>query len=354
MSSPLLLTPAQAVFRLVFLLGPAGAALADEPGEESRWLRNVRQITRADMGLHKSGEGYFSPDGKRICFQAVPQGQTEYQIYVMDLEAQIPEMVSTGAGATTCAYFRPDGKGMLFASNHLDPRPATMPADVAAAANAAGQRNYRWSFFPGMDIYEYTFDTKALRPLVAAPGYDAEASYSPDGRLIVFTSMRDDDQEIYVANADGSDPRRITHAKGYDGGPFFSPDGAKIVYRSDRVGDGNMQIFINDLEGRSEKALTDNKTLHWAPYWHPTGKWLIYTRGDHHPDRRPDYDLYLLSVDTAETHRVTWDPAFDGLPVFSPDGARLMWTSKRGGLPEAQLFIADFLGLTRDGALRAK
>lgn len=336
--------------------------------DEARWFANVRQVTSAAMGLDKAGEAYFSADGKRICFQAVPKGKSEYQIYVMNADGSGLEMVSTGEGATTCAYFHPGGAKLLFASNHLDPRPVATPEDVRKAAEKAGFRNYSWSFFPGMDIFEYEFATRSLRRIVDTPGYDAEASYSPDGTKIVFTSMRDGDQEIYVADADGGNARRITRARGYDGGPFFSPDGRRIVYRSDRAGNGNLQIYVNNLEGTAETALTDDpNVLHWCPFWHPSGKWLIFTRAVHREDERPNYDLYLLpvdekaglspdsvrtSADAARQVRVTTDPAFDGLPVFSPDATKLMWTSKRGGLDGAQVFVADFVGLSAAGEPR--
>jgi len=343
----------------LFLLAPLAAPATrgqspDCKQLESRWIRNVRQLTSVEMGLDKAGEAYFSPDMKRISFQAFPKGRHDYQIYVMNIDGTGLEMVSTGKGATTCSYFSPDGKRLIFASNHLDPRPVAAPKAIEKAASKAGKRDYRWSFYPGMDIFEYTFATGKLRRIVAAPGYDAECAYSPDGKQIVFSSMRDGDQEIYICNADGTNQHRITRVPGYDGGPFFAPDGKHIVYRSDRHGDGNMAIYVNNLQGTAEKALTDASCLHWCPYWHPSGKWLIYTKGIHYTDRRPEYDLYLLSADGSEEHRVTCDPAFDGLPVFSPDGKKLMWTSKRNGLKTSQVFIADFVGLTPDGKLLAK
>lgn len=332
---------------MAIALGLCGGAAGQTGGqaelvkaEEKPVLAHVSQVTFRSMGLDKAGEAYFSPDGRRITFQAYPAGKQDYQIYVMNVDGTGLEMVSTGQGATTCAYFHPDGTKLLFASNHLDPRPATLPEDIRAKAEQAGMRNYAWSFYPGMDMFEYTFATRQLKRLTDADGYDAEGSYSPDGRQIVFTSMRDGNQEIYICDADGGSPRRITNVAGYDGGPFFSPDGRRIVYRSDRVGDGNMQIFVNTIDGANEKAITGNDVLNWCPYWHPSGRYLIFTRADHRG--RPNYDLYLVSDDGARQQRVTFDPAFDGLPAFSDDGKKLMWTSKRGGLSEAQVFIADF------------
>ncbi|MCA9244924.1 MAG: PD40 domain-containing protein [Phycisphaerales bacterium] len=337
-------------FVTVFLCALIGPAVADDELQtesEHRWFRNVRQLTFEKMGFERAGEAYFSADGKRICFQAVPKGKTEYQIYVMNLDGSGLKMVSTGEGATTCSYFFSDGKKMMFASNHLDQRPAVAPPDKEKSSD----RSYAWPFPPGMDIFEYEFDSGKLTKLIDAEGYDAEGSYSADGKRIIFTSMRDNDQEIYICDADGKNAKRITDKPGYDGGPFFSPDGKRVVYRSDRANDGNLQIFVNNLEGTDEQQIThDPAVLHWCPFWHPSGKWLIYTRGDHRG--RPNYDLYLLSPDGKETHRVTDDPTFDGLPVFSPDGKWLMWTSKRGGIEGAQVFIAEFTGLTPDGELR--
>lgn len=341
---------------ITFCLVPAVVASAQPAPsatqhDESRWIRNVRQITRDEMGFYRAGEAYFSPDARRISFQAYPQGGEEnYQIYVMNLDGSDLKMVSTGKGATTCSYFSPDGKRLIFASNHLDPRPAEPPESVKKKLQESGQRNYSWPFYPGMDIFEYTFADGALRRLTTTDGYDAECAYSPDGTRIVYAALREDDCDIYICDADGTNERRVVRADGYDGGPFFSPDGKRIVYRSDRKGDGNMQIFVNNLEGTQERAITDDKVLNWCPFWHPSGKWLIFTRADH-DHGPPNYDLYLVRDDGSEMHRVTSDRAFDGLPVFSPDGSLLMWTSRRGDLKTPHIFVADFIGLNRAGEL---
>ena len=366
--------------------------------DESRWFRNVRQLTSVDMGMDRSGEAYFSPDGKRISFQAWPRGKQEYQIYVMNLDGTGLKMVSTGEGATTCSYFPPTAATLLSASHQLHLRRRENPAEVdpmrprpaGDGDTAAGQHPggspgstpasrpaghpgaesqpagpphgashpaggssapNAWVYYPGMDIFEYTFATGALRRLTSSDGYDAECAYSPDGKLIVFSSLRTGSQEIFICDADGQNARQITHAGGKNGGPFFSPDGKRICYRSDRAGNDNLQIFLNNLTGTDERALTGNDTFNWCPFWHPSGKWLIFTQANFRG--RPNFDLYVIRDDGSEQHRVTFDPAFDGLPVFSPDGRYLMWTSRRGGLESPQVFIAEFIGLTPAGELRA-
>lgn len=309
-------------------------------GPESRFLRHIRQITFSDMGFKNAGEAYFAPDGKRIIFQATPQDKDDYQIYVMDLSGGAPRMVSTGKGACTCAFFRPDGQKILFASSHLDP-------DVDKPKEKKKGRGYEWDLNPYMDIFEANPDGSDIKRLTDAPGYDAEESYSPDGNSIVFASDRDGDLEVYVMDADGRNPQRLTNAAGWDGGPFFSPDGRRIIYRGDHRGDGkqNLQLRIINKDGQDDRALTDNEIFNWCPYWHPSGEWIIFTQTDHGAYARggkPNYDLFLTTPRGDRFERVTFDEAFDGLPVFSPDGKRLMWTSKRGGLDEAQVFIADF------------
>jgi Tol biopolymer transport system component len=373
----------------VALLVPTARAQSSD--EERRWIRNVRQLTFKEAGLDRAGEAYFSPDGQRIAFLAYPAGKSDYQTYVMNVSGTGLKMVSTGEGGTACPFFHPDNRRLLFASNHLDQRRRPdpedgrplrpgegrdTPGDAVAAPDhpparsaggghpggrpttghpGSGQRprsSYIWVYYPGMDLFEHTFETGKLRQLNSAAGYDAECAYSPDGKHIVFASFRDDDQEIYICGADGQAPRRITYAEGQDGGPFFSPDGHRICYRSDRDGSGNLQIFINNFAGTAERAITSEPVLNWCPFWHPSGKWLIFTRADFREGRNVNFDLYLIRDDGSERHRVTYDRTFDGLPAFSPDGRYLMWTSKRNGIDTSQIFLAEFIGLTPDGELR--
>ena len=307
---------------------------------EARFLSHIVQVTGQSMGLLKAGEAYFAPDAKTIIFQAFPAGKDEYQIYTLGLDTGRLDMVSTGKGACTCAHYRPDGKKIIFASSHLAP-------DVDKPKDSEESAGYQWLFNEHMDIFEADPDGGNLRRLTEAPGYDAEGTFSRDGKRIVFTSKRDGDLEIYLMDANGANQRRVTYGKGYDGGPFFSPDGSTILYRGDRRDDGkmNLQLRLVRANGTEDRPLTDNPIFNWCPYWYPSGEALIFTQVDHEAGsrgQRPNYDLFMMTAAGKYKTRITFDPAFDGLPVFSPDGKRLMWTSKRGGLDQSQIFIADF------------
>src|SRR4051794_15226080 len=225
--------PMLLLLTLSAVLGAEPALSTEEAAaRESAHLRNIRQVT---SGFAKAGEGYFRPDGRAIIFQAAKPGEDDYQIYTLDLAPDArPRLVSTGKGKCTCAYYHPDGRSILFASTHLDPALAE-GAGGQAATKAKGPaysrtERYRWDFDPAMDIFRADLDGSHPVRLTDTPGYDAEGSYSADGKQIIFTSFRDGDAEIYIMDADGTHPRRITRSPGYDGGPFFAPDGKRIVY----------------------------------------------------------------------------------------------------------------------------
>ena len=218
------------------------------------------------------------------------------------------------------------------------------------AAKTGRRRRYSWDFDPHMDIFEGDLNGKNLRKLTDVMGYDAEGAYSPDGRLIAFCSDRDGDPDLYLMNADGSGLRQLTDVAGYDGGPFISPDGRWVVYRTDRKRPEMLQIHAIGIDGKNDVALTDNIGVNWAPYWHPTEPYMIWTGADHSdPTQRPNYDLWLMKYSVQDGRlvpgpmaRVTDHPSADVLPVFSPDGQQLMWTSNRTADRSSQLWIADF------------
>jgi Tol biopolymer transport system component len=318
-------------------------------GDETRHLANVRQVT---FGFPRAGEGYFSPDGRDIVFQAYPLGYPFYQIYVQPLDERVPRRISPGRGRTTCAYFSRDGRQILFASAHTHPHLDLEEKQARELEAQGGRRRYQWDFDPSMDIYVVNLDGTGMTRLTDAEGYDAEGSYSHDGKRIVFTSTRDGDPDLYVMDADGSHVRQLTNAPGYDGGPFFSPDDQWVIFRSDRDEKDMLQIYAISVDGKHEVALTsDLGTVNWAPYFHPSGKYIIWTRADY--SRGPqfaNFDLYTMDVESDDTHfkgseprRITFHGKADVLPVFSPDGKKLMWTSSRTEDASSQLWIAEWL-----------
>ena len=317
---------------------------------EAAHLKNIKQVT---FDFVRAGEGYFSPDGSHIIFQAEEKGTGNpfYQIFVKDLATGKQTRVSTGLGRTTCGYFRPDGKKIIFASSHGDPDVRKHQEEAikqrADDARKGVRRRYSWDFDPHMKIYEANLDGSELRCLTPnAKVYTAEGSYSADGKRIVYSSGVAGDTNIFIMNADGSGARQVTRGvKCYNGGPFFSPDGTKIIFRADRKEKDRLQLYVINADGTGERALTkEEKWVYWAPFWYKDGKHIIYTAADHSNElARPNYDLYWMNIDTGKTARITFAPGQDVLPVFSPDYKKLMWTSTRNGRQPAQLYIADFL-----------
>lgn len=310
-------------------------------------LQGIRQVT---YGLPRAGEGYFSPDGKTIVYQAYPVGYPFYQIYVQPLENGEPRLVSTGRGRTTCSYFSPDGKTILFASSHADPQIEETEFKAREEAAKGGRRRYQWDFDPYMDLYTIGIDGRGLKRLTDAPGYDAEGSYSADGKQIVFTSSRDGDPDIYIMDADGSNVRQLVNAPGYDGGPFFSPDAKWVIFRSDRQKEHMLQIFAISVDGKTEVQLTNNlEHVNWCPYFHPNGKYFIWSGADY-TTGRGTFHLFTMELTYpagkltgGKVTQITDSDRTDVLPVFSPDGRQLMWTSTRTADNSSQLFIADWV-----------
>ncbi len=304
---------------------------------EAPFLRNIRQVTR---GFVRAGEGYFSPDGKHIIFQAEEKGDNPYyQQFVMELAGGQIRRVSTGVGKTTCGFFSPDGKKIIFASSHLDPDAKKHYAPEieqrAEEKKSKKRRRYQWDFDPYMTIFEANLDGTGLKRLSDAPGYNAEGSYSPDGKHIVFCSNRSGEKnlELYIMDADGKNVRQLTHAPGcYNGGPFFSPDGTRVIFRSDRKTKDHLQLFVINADGTHEKALTDDDHwVFWAPYWYKDGRHIIYTAADHSdPLQRPNYDLYWMNIQTGKNVRLTYAPA----PTCSPSLVRII--ARSCGLPRGR------------------
>jgi Tol biopolymer transport system component len=345
------------VFTLASGLASAGAG-EEGPASEAPYLTHIRQLT---FEGRRSGEGYFAPDGRALVFQSEREPNNPfYQIYLLDLESGDVHRVSPGLGKTTCAFLRPGTDELLFASTHLDPEvKAKQKAELEFRASGK-ERRYSWDYDEHMDIFMANRDGSGLRRLTTSLGYDAEASYSPDGAQIVFCSLRaaypieklsaEDRRrvetdpayfgEIYIMNADGSDQRRLTFTPGYDGGPFFSPDGHRIIWRRFDPNGVTAGVFTMRRDGSDVRQITDFKSMSWAPFYHPSGKYVIFTS-----NKLGFSNFELFIVDAAgqrEPVRITFTDGFDGLPVFSPNGKQLCWTSSRTGDGKSQLFLADW------------
>ena len=325
-------------------------------------LANIRQLTFGGQ----NAEAYWSFDETKLVFQSTRGAITADQIFVMDRDGKNPRMVSTGLGRTTCAYFMPGDERVLFASTHDG-------ADLPPAMPKYDRRKlgYVWPIFNTYDIYTARLDGSDVRPLIRNPGYDAEATVSPTGDRIVFTSTRDGDLDLYSCKIDGSDVKRLTSAPGYDGGAFFSWDGKKIVWRApDRdtineehfksllarqlVQPRQLEIWIMDADGSNKKMITKNGAANFAPFWHPDGRRIIFASNVADP-KSGNFELYLIDTVTLKQEQVTHfartrpghrrSDDFDGFAMFTRDAKTLVWCSNRNNViaNETNVFVADWI-----------
>lgn len=339
------------------LLAASTSAQAPPPNAERELLSRVRRVT---VEGRRAGEGYWSPDGSKLVFQSEREpGNPFYQIYTLDMASGDTRRISPGLGKTTCAFFRPGTDEILFASTHHDPRSKQLQDEENAFRASGKERRYAWDYDAEMEIYVWRGKDESLTRLTNTRGYDAEASYSPDGQWIAFSSMRDaynrtlsaEEQkhlevdpsyygEIYIMRADGSGQRRLTNVPGYDGGPFFSPDGTRIVWRRFDAKGLIADVWTMKLDGTDQRQVTDFKAMSWAPYIHPSGEYLLFASNKLGFE---NFEVFMVDVaGTKEPVRVTYSDGFDGLPVPSPNGRQLAWTSSRSGGREGQIFLAEW------------
>ena len=367
---------------LLLVLGSVGAALQSAPqtgairpseNRESDFLTRIRRLT---VEGRRAGEGYWSPDGNKLVFQSEREsGNPFYQIYALDLTTGDTTRISPGYGKTTCSFFRPGTNEIEFASTHHDPKSKQFQQEELDFRASGKQRRYSWDYDPEFDIYSYKpgttpSATPTYTRLTNARGYDAEGSYSPDGQWIAFTSMRDaynrtlnaEEQkqlevdpsyfaEIYIMRADGSGQKRLTNVPGYDGGPFFSPDGKRIIWRRFDTSGLIANVFTMNTDGTDVRQITDFGAMSWAPYIHPSGQYILFASNKLGFE---NFEVYMVDIDgKKEPVRITYADGFDGLPVPSPDGRQLAWTSTRAGGSEGQIFLAQWNHENALAALKA-
>jgi TolB protein len=322
-------------------------------------LKNLVQLTFGG----DNAEAYWSFDNTKLTFQSNNRAWgvgCDHIFYTTvgqdDLGNKKPAMISNGKGRTTCSYFMPGDTTILFASTHLGgddcpPDPERVPGG-----------KYLWPIFPTYDIFVADLKGNIIKQLTAESGYDAEATVSPKGDKIVFTSTRNGDLDLYTMNLDGSEVRQITFDLGYDGGAFFSPDGSKIVFRASRpqtpedireykenlaqglVAPTEMEIFICNVDGSDLRQITNLGKANWAPFYHPTGKKILFS-SNHHGERGFQFNLFMINEDGTGLEQVTYDGVFDSFPMFSYDGRKIVFSSNRnnGGTRDTNLFVAEWV-----------
>ena len=324
-------------------------AIARESAEGERHLTNIRQLT--DGG--ENAEAYFSADGRRLIFQSSRDGRACDQQYVVNVDGTGLRRVSTGTGKTTCGFFLAGDRKILYGSTHA--------VDTACPPRPDPSLGYVWGLDP-FDLYIANPDGSNLKRLTNYGVYTAEGTVSPDGRTIVFTSLKDGDLDLYRINSDGTGLQRLTDAVGYDGGAFFSADGRQIVWRAWHPTDSTelaayrsllerrlvrpnrMEIWVMNADGSGKRRVTDLGGANWAPFFTPDGRRIVFST-NHHVDRRSgNFDLFLINVDGSGLEQVTYGTVFDGFPQFSPDGKRLVWASNRHARNprETNIFVADW------------
>ena len=337
---------------------------------QAQLLSGVRQLTFEGK---RAGESYFSQDGRWMVFQSEREAENPFfQIYLMDRETGDTRRVSPGFGKTTCAWIHPDNQHVLFASTQFDPEAQAKQQAEIDFRKSGQARRYAWDYDETYELVVCDLKSGEYRRLTDAVGYDAEASYSPDGKSICFASNRRaysgelsaDEQklfaqdpasaiDLYMMDADGSNVRRLTETVGYDGGPFFSPNGKQICWRRFAENGAIAEIMIMNADGSEQRAITHMQAMSWAPYFHPSGDYLIFATNKHGFE---NFELYLVdAAGEREPVRTTYRAGFDGLPVFPPGGSTLVWTSTNGS-SQSQLFEAKWndqaareaLGLSAD------
>ncbi len=313
-------------------------------------FRNLRQLTNGG----DNAEAYWAYDGSQLIYQAKKPGSACDQIFMLDPHTAETSMVSNGEGRTTCSYFYPSGDQILYSSTHHH--------DASCPPDPDFSMGYVWPVYESYDVFIANADGSDLRQLTTEDGYDAEATISPVGDRIVFTSARNGDLDLYAMDPDGSNVVQLTDRIGYDGGAFYSPDGSQIIWRAhypepgaerddymELLGQGllrpgELEIWVMDADGSNPRQVTDVGGANFGPFWHPDGDKILWSSNHQDPSGR-EFELFMINLDGTGLERVTYSEGFDGFPVFSPDGRYLVFGSNRnnGGTSETNVFIAEWV-----------
>ncbi|MDZ4822850.1 MAG: hypothetical protein SH856_05280 [Flavobacteriales bacterium] len=339
-------------------IDPALAGSTDESIHypEEKHLRNIRQLTHGG----NNAEAYWSFDSNKLIFQSDNKnwGLGCDQIFVLDVNAKADstkrQLISTGKGRTTCSFFMPDNKSIIYASTHLG-------MDTCPAVPLRESGRYVWPIYPEYEIFEASLDGKIIRQFTNSPGYDAEAVVSPKGDKIIFTSIRSGDLDLWLMNIDGSGLTQVTNSLGYDGGATFSPDGKKIVWRASRpktpdevkkyrellaqnlVEPTSLEIFVADVDGSNAQQVTQLGNANWAPCFDPSGKKILFS-SNYKSNIGFPFNIFMVNMDGSDLEQVTFDTQFDSFAMFSPDGKYLAWCSNRhnGRTRDTNVFVAEW------------
>lgn len=345
-----------AVLIITFAVNNTLAQNASLAVEGEKHLANIKQLTFGG----ENAEAYFSFDGKQLIFQSKRDGNKCDRIYSMNIDGSATKQVSNGEGRTTCSYFFKGGKRVIYASTQSGGRDCPPEPDRS--------QGYVWPVYADYELYTANADGSDIKRLTNTPGYDAEATVSPNGKKIVFTSERDGDLDLYSMDIDGSNVKRLTDAVGYDGGAFFSPDSKMIVYRRSAqttpeqiarykdllarhlIVPTIFEIWVMNADGSNKRQVTKLDSASFAPFFTPDGKGIIFCTNYFDPDRanrrrQPNFDLALVKLDGTGLERVTYGATFDGFPMFSPNGKKLVFASNRNAVNpgDTNVFIADWV-----------
>lgn len=325
--------------------------------KEEKHLKNIVQLT--DGG--DNAEAYWSFDNQSVIFQSnnPAWGLSCDQIFIMEAKkgagyGDKPKMISNGKGRTTCSYFMPDNQSVIFSSTH--------EASEDCPAEVPRSEGYIWMMHPEFNVYQADLDGNIIKKLTDTPYYDAEATVSPKGDKIVFTSMRTGDPELFIMNIDGTDVRQVINTLGYDGGAFFTPDGEKLIFRANhpeteeeiaeykaliaenKVRPTEMELFICNVDGSDLKQITNLGGANWAPFMHPSGEKVLFSSNHKSPKGYP-FNIFMINLDGTGLEQITFDNMFDSFPMFSPDGKKLLFSSNRnnGGTRDTNVFMAEWV-----------